>query len=130
MGLSRSTAVFTAVVAFVAGGVIAAGSAFAYTQEQQDACTPDAMRLCSAFIPDVDRITVCMSQNKTQLTPRCAVYFKQPVRAGLAPPRQGRPQSIKPRLADPGQQAEAPKAVARQPNLAGCSGCNRDDATS
>lgn len=107
MGLSRSTALFTAVVAFVAGGVIAAGSAFAYTQDQQDACTPDAMRLCSAFIPDVDRITVCMSQNRTQLTPRCAAYFKQPVRAGLAPPRQGRPQSIKPRKPTPASKRSA-----------------------
>src|SRR4051794_6844033 len=29
----------------------------AYTQEQQQMCTGDAMRLCGAEIPDVDRVT-------------------------------------------------------------------------
>jgi hypothetical protein len=47
----------------------------AYTPEQQQACTPDAMRLCSAFIPDVDSITVCMIRNKAQLSPPCRVFF-------------------------------------------------------
>jgi hypothetical protein len=32
----------------------------AYTPEQQAACSDDAFRLCSADIPDVDRVTACM----------------------------------------------------------------------
>jgi len=47
-----------------------------YSQEQQQACTPDAMRLCGAYIPDVDRITVCMIQNKSQLSPACRAHFR------------------------------------------------------
>jgi hypothetical protein len=47
----------------------------AYTPEQQQACSPDAMRLCSAFIPDVDMITACMIRNKTQLSPPCRAFF-------------------------------------------------------
>ena len=47
----------------------------AYTPEQQQACSPDAMRLCGAFIPDVDLITACMVRNKTQLSPPCRVFF-------------------------------------------------------
>jgi hypothetical protein len=47
----------------------------AYTPEQQQACSPDAMRLCSAFIPDVDMITACMVRNKAQLSPPCRVFF-------------------------------------------------------
>lgn len=47
----------------------------AYTPEQQQACSPDAMRLCSAFIPDVDRITACMVQNRSQLSPPCRAFF-------------------------------------------------------
>ncbi|TAI62154.1 hypothetical protein [Bradyrhizobium sp. Leo170] len=47
----------------------------AYTPEQQQACSPDAMRLCSAFIPDVDMITACMARNKAQLSPPCRVFF-------------------------------------------------------
>jgi hypothetical protein len=49
---------------------------YAYTPEQQQACTDDAFRLCQADIPDVDRITVCMIRNKSQLSPRCRVYFE------------------------------------------------------
>ena len=48
----------------------------AYTPEQEQACTGDAMRLCGAYIPDVDRITVCMIQNKSQLTPGCRAHFR------------------------------------------------------
>ncbi|WP_051334772.1 hypothetical protein [Bradyrhizobium sp. Ai1a-2] len=47
----------------------------AYTPEQQQACSPDAMRLCGAFIPDVDMITACMVRNKAQLSPPCRVFF-------------------------------------------------------
>jgi len=93
---------FGGLSAILIGVSLGAGAAWAYSQEQQDACTSDAMRLCSAFIPDVDRITACMIQNKTQLTPRCAVYFQPPMRAGLAPSRVRKPQSIRPHLASSG----------------------------
>ncbi len=48
----------------------------AYTDEQQQACSPDAMRLCGPEIPDVDRITACMARNKQQLSPQCRVFFE------------------------------------------------------
>ena len=44
----------------------------AYTPEQRQACAPDAMRLCFAHIPDVDRIKACMIRNKSQLSPLAA----------------------------------------------------------
>ena len=69
------------------------GAAFAYTPEQQQACTGDAMRICGAFVPDVDRITACMIQNKSQLSPGCRVYF----RAGAEPDEVAERKSIKPR---------------------------------
>jgi hypothetical protein len=47
------------------------------TPEQRAACEGDAMRLCGAFVPDVDRITACMIQKRSFLTPRCAVYFRK-----------------------------------------------------
>lgn len=55
---------------------VAAAPASAYTPEQEQACTPDAMRLCSSFIPNVDRITVCMIQKKSQLSPQCRRFFR------------------------------------------------------
>lgn len=66
-----------------------------YSQEQEQACTPDAMRLCGAYIPDVDRITVCMIQNKSQLSPACRAHFR-PEPASAAPVHAGRPLGITP----------------------------------
>lgn len=45
------------------------------TPEQRAACEGDAMRLCSEFVPDVQRVTACMSQKRRYLSPRCRVYF-------------------------------------------------------
>lgn len=119
VGLSRVAAMFGGVSVVLIGVSFGASAALAYSQEQQDACTPDAMRLCSAFIPDVDRITVCMIQNKRQLTPPCAVYFQPPMRAGLAPSRLRKPQSIKPHLASSGPtKPRKPRATGASANRA------------
>ena len=50
----------------------------AYTPEEQQACSNDAFRLCGPEIPDVDRVTVCMIRNKSQLSPGCRVFFRGP----------------------------------------------------
>jgi hypothetical protein len=55
-----------------------ASAAHAYTPEQQQACTPDAFRLCGDAIPDVDRVTACMIRKKHELSPGCRVYFRSP----------------------------------------------------
>lgn len=74
------------------------GSGFAYTQEEQQACTPDAMRLCGEFVPNVDAITACMIQKKAQLSPQCAAFFRRGPEPGEAvAPRAGRPTHIAPR---------------------------------
>jgi hypothetical protein len=51
--------------------------AFAYTDEQVSACTPDVMRLCSDAIPDEGRITKCMIQKKRQVSAACMMAFKK-----------------------------------------------------
>ena len=56
--------------------VAAAKPAAAYTPEQEQACTPDAMRLCGNFIPDVDQITACMIARQSQLSPECRRFFR------------------------------------------------------
>jgi hypothetical protein len=48
------------------------------TPEQQQACQPDAMRLCSEFVPDVERITACMIKNRIRLSPACRAVFSSP----------------------------------------------------
>ena len=55
-----------------------AGAAHAYTPEQEQACTPDAFRLCGDAIPDVERVTVCMIRNRAQLSPECRAFFRAP----------------------------------------------------
>jgi hypothetical protein len=52
------------------------GTSHAYTPEQQQACQPDAMRLCGEFVPNVDAITACMIRKKSQLSPQCRVFFR------------------------------------------------------
>ncbi|ACB94253.1 hypothetical protein [Beijerinckia indica] len=57
---------------------IGIGTAFAeeaYTDEEQEACQADAMRLCSDAVPDVDRVTACMKQHISSLSPPCAKMF-------------------------------------------------------
>jgi hypothetical protein len=69
----------------------------AYTPEEQQACSDDAFRLCGPEIPDVDRVTVCMIRNKSQLSPRCRAFFRpEPAEATVTPVAVGRPLSIRP----------------------------------
>jgi hypothetical protein len=48
------------------------------TDQQREACTPDAFRLCGAYIPDVDRITTCLRDNGPRLSRRCYDVFFAP----------------------------------------------------
>ena len=58
--------------------------ALAYTQEDANACTPDAMRLCGPAIPDPGRVADCLVQNKRGLSPACAVVMSRPRDASAA----------------------------------------------
>jgi hypothetical protein len=66
------------ILAIALSASLLAGAAYAYTPEQQQACTGDAFRLCSDAIPDVDRVTVCMIRRKSELSPGCRVFFRSP----------------------------------------------------
>src|SRR5262249_20390466 len=55
---------------------LASSESRAYTAEQQQACMPDAFRLCSSEIPDIDRIKACMVRNRAQLSPQCRAFFR------------------------------------------------------
>ena len=49
----------------------------AYTQEDIDACTPDAMRLCQQAFPNRSRVVLCLVQNKRKLGPACTMAFNR-----------------------------------------------------
>jgi hypothetical protein len=63
---------------------------FAHPQEDVAACTPDALRLCQAAIPDEGRVTQCLAQHKKELSPACAEVFNRPINtnAKASPPEQ------------------------------------------
>ncbi|WP_375142304.1 hypothetical protein [Bradyrhizobium sp. CCGB12] len=72
-------------------------TSFAYTQEEQQACSPDAMRLCGEFVPNVDAITACMIRKKAQLSPQCRVFFRPGPEPGEV--RASKPTRITPHTA-------------------------------
>jgi hypothetical protein len=53
-------------VAIAAAPAQAQGSA-----AQRRACGPDAVRLCHEFIPDVAKVTACMTAKKAELSEAC-----------------------------------------------------------
>jgi hypothetical protein len=55
----------------------------------RQACTPDAMRLCADFIPDVPKITACMTAKRAQLSQECRSAMVVPSHR-VARPRQVR----------------------------------------
>jgi hypothetical protein len=77
-GLKQVASFPFAAIAALALGFAAAPAAAQGTPEQRQACQPDAMRLCSEFVPDVDRITACMIKNRIRLSPVCRAVFTTP----------------------------------------------------
>ena len=79
------------VAGLIAVAVIAgAEPAFAQgTEQEREACTPDAWRLCGQFIPDADRITDCLRNAGPRLSPACYAVFYPPRVVNQTPPRPG-----------------------------------------
>jgi hypothetical protein len=46
------------------------------TLEQRLACTPDVLRLCSAFVPNADDITICLIEKNAELSDACKTAFE------------------------------------------------------
>jgi hypothetical protein len=46
------------------------------TPEAEQACTPDVMRLCADFIPNVRPIVACLHRKRLQLSHQCRRYIK------------------------------------------------------
>lgn len=59
------------------------------TPEQRAACTPDAMHLCNAFIPDAARVKECLVQHIDGLSPACREVFENAQKPASEP--AGRP---------------------------------------
>ena len=42
----------------------------------RQACTPDAMRLCSEFIPDAGKVRTCMMRKRRELSEACVAAIR------------------------------------------------------
>ena len=80
-------------------------ASYAYTPQQEQLCTGDAMRLCGEYIPDVDRITACMSRQYDQLSQGCKAVFQMPAPAAAptaatysSPAKPSKPLNLTPNL--------------------------------
>ena len=51
------------------------------TPEAEQACTPDVMRLCGDYIPNVGPIVSCLKRKRLQLSSQCRYYMRPPKKA-------------------------------------------------
>jgi len=84
----------------------------AYTQEEQQACQPDAFRLCGPEIPDVDRVTACMVAKRSQLSPQCRAFFRSGPERDEASAPAGSPMNIRPAAVHKSKAKKAKKSHA------------------
>ena len=77
-----------AVAAAVALGLAGLPALAQGTAEQQEACTPDAVKFCSDTIPDIPKTTLCMKAHAAELTPRCRAVVDADDTPATAPRRR------------------------------------------
>ena len=77
--------VFMLIASFASQPVAWAGE-YRGTSEQQASCTPDAFRLCGAYIPDAGKVEACLRQRKSDLSASCRSVF-DPGRAAVSSAR-------------------------------------------
>jgi hypothetical protein len=79
----RTDRVFISFAVSIACGIAVQNAAFSQdyrgTWKQQMACTPDVWRLCSAQVPDVNRIVACLQRNSQQLSGACRAVIEPTV---------------------------------------------------
>jgi hypothetical protein len=73
---SMSLAQWWVLLALLSATVSPAPSFAQGTPEQRLACTPDVLRLCSAFIPNADEITICLRERNAELSNACRTAFE------------------------------------------------------
>ena len=75
--MTSSKCAFRAMIASATLVALAAWAtpSHAYSDAQRVACTPDAFRLCSSEIPNIDGITACMRKQKSSLSSACKAVF-------------------------------------------------------
>ncbi|WGD54634.1 hypothetical protein QA641_12380 [Bradyrhizobium sp. CB1650] len=73
--MTRLTQVVFAAVLVALGSAAASAQENQGTAEQRAACTPDAFRLCSSYIPDPSGVEACLRQRRSELSEACRAVF-------------------------------------------------------
>jgi hypothetical protein len=77
---------FASALCLAAGLFLGAGPSLAQTydpdrmasqgdQKAREACTPDVMRLCNDYVPDIPQIVACLRAQRANLSPACGEIF-------------------------------------------------------
>ena len=66
-------------------GAVQSAHSFEVSSGDQQACVNDAFRLCSAEIPDSERVAVCLDSNVENLSPACHAVIQQAMLQRTAP---------------------------------------------
>lgn len=56
------------------------------TPQQREACSPDAFRLCGAYMPDPNGVEACLRASGPRLSPACYDVFFPPQETPPPPP--------------------------------------------
>jgi hypothetical protein len=86
-GMRRVASKATVLALVMAGlfySTIAVAQDYRGTSDQRMACTPDAFRLCAAYIPDAGGVENCLKHNMPNLSPACRSVFGQGIRSTVS----------------------------------------------
>ena len=56
-------------------GAMAKTKPVSLRDQQQAACYDDVMKLCKDAVPDEDKVTACMQNKKSVVSPKCAAMW-------------------------------------------------------
>ena len=64
-----------ALAVFASVAALSPSSSLAFSDEAQQMCTGDAFRLCSAEIPNIPKVTACMTKHRASLSSGCRMVM-------------------------------------------------------
>jgi hypothetical protein len=115
----------TSALCLAAGLFLGAGAALAQSYDPdrmasqgdakaREACTPDVMRLCNDYVPDIPQIVACLKRERANLSPACNEIF-----AAEEPPPQQKPTKAATKKKGEKKTEVAEKSEKKKPQKAG-----------
>ena len=83
----------------------------------REACTPDVMRLCNDYVPDIPEIVACLKRQRANLSPACGEIFAGPAPDTLPEPTQKAVKKTSPKKSDTVAEKKKPAKAGAPLNL-------------